>query len=45
MRVAYSEIIQSALHACIPANRKVRLVPVNVERAAMHATDPEPFIA
>ena len=45
MRVAYSQIIQSALHACIPANRKVRLVPVNVKRGAMNAANPKPFIA
>ena len=45
MCVAYGEIIQSALHACIPANRKVRLIPVNVKRATVDATDAEPFIA
>ena len=45
MGVAYREIIQSALHACIPANRKVRLVPVNVKRATVDATDAEPFVA
>jgi hypothetical protein len=45
MRVAYREIIQSALHACISANGKVRLVPVNVKRATVDATDAEPFVA
>jgi hypothetical protein len=45
MRVAYCKIIQAALDACIPANWKVRLVPVNIKRAAMNATDAEPFIS
>ena len=45
MCVAYCEIVQSALDACIPANGKVRLVSVNVKRAAVDASDAEPFIA
>jgi hypothetical protein len=45
MRIAYCEIVQSSLDSCIPANWKVRLVAINVERAAMNAPDPEPFIA
>ena len=45
MRVAYREIVQPALDAGIPANRKIRLVPLNVKRAAVNATDTEPFIA
>ena len=45
MRIADREIVQPALDAGIPANRKIRLVAVDVERAAMDAADAEPFIA
>src|SRR5207245_9751496 len=45
MRVAYCEIVQPSLDACIPANREVRLVALNIKRTAVDATDTEPFVA
>jgi hypothetical protein len=45
MCVAYCEIVESALDAGISANRKVRLIPINVECGAVDATDTKSFIA
>src|SRR5271165_5451620 len=45
MPVAYREILEAALHARVPANRKVRLVSANIKGAAMHATNTESLIS
>jgi hypothetical protein len=44
VRIADGEIVQPTLHAGIAANRKVRLVALHVERAAVHATDADAFV-
>src|SRR5258707_11712595 len=45
MRIPYGEIIQSASNACIAANRKVRLVSIDIEGAPVYATDSETLVA
>src|SRR5579871_159737 len=45
VRIAYREIVQSALHARVPANGKVRLVSVNVKRGPVNTADAEPLVS
>src|SRR5260221_8446956 len=45
MRIPYGEIIQSASNACIAANRKVRLVSIDIEGAPVYAADSETIVA
>src|ERR1700688_3083740 len=45
MRIPYGEIIQSASNARIAANRKVRLVSIDIEGAPVYATDSETLVA
>src|SRR5258708_16774110 len=45
MAVADREVVEPALDARIPADREVRLEALDIEGAAMNATDAEPWIA
>src|SRR5260221_6171646 len=45
MRIPYGEIIQSPSNACIAANRKVRLVSIDIEGAPVYAADSETLVA
>ena len=45
MRVADRQVVQPALHARVSADREIRLIPVDVERAAVDAADAQPRVA
>src|SRR5262245_40312539 len=45
MRITYRKVVHSTLDTRIAANWKIGLIPFNVKRRTMNASDPKPFVA
>ena len=45
MRIAYGKVIQPTLHSSVPAYRKIRLIPIDVERATVDTSNADTFVS